>query len=61
MTNENIPKDQRIEQIAKLVRSYGQAMYTHGYHMSLAGDRWYQSDAEKAQRELIAAIQKELA
>ena len=57
---EQVPKEYRVEQIAKLVRSFGQAMYTHGFHMSLAGDRWYQSDAEKAQRELMAAIREAL-
>lgn len=58
--NAPLSNEQRLEQIAKLVRSYGQAMYTHGFHMSLAGDRWYQSDAEKAQRELMAAIKREI-
>lgn len=50
-----VPSESDIE---ALIGQLASSAYQHGYHMSLAGDRWYECDVTRAKAKLRDAIRK---
>lgn len=47
-----------IPTLEKMVKDFGAVAFEHGYSMSLAGSRWYESDYKRQRDELIGAIRR---